>query len=112
MAKKKREKMENEIEIPEEQMETMESLALADETPAIEVVAEKEPVLEPIPEPVELPKEKTVVIPILPITEVARKFKQYKKYHDAAILAFCASTGLAIEGTEAEMKKVLKKFGF
>ena len=62
----------------------------------------------------ELPQEniKTTVLPILPITEVARSYKQYKKHHNEILTSFCKSTGLPTEGTVTEMKDVLKKFGW
>jgi hypothetical protein len=105
MAKKKREIMENEIVLDEE------VFAITGlEAPVEETVLEKPE--EPKAEPVAPKKEKKVVLPILPITEVARQFKAYKKYHDAALLSFCASTGMPTEGTEPEMKIVLKKFGW
>lgn len=91
-----------------------EEVLYTEETPEV--------VVEPVPEPVvvanmvvEKPVAKSKAAnkgPIIPITEVARQYKQYKKYHDASLLTFCRVTGLPTEGTAAEMKAVLLKFGW
>lgn len=91
-------------------------------TEMYDIVAE-EPVVEAILEPVEVAPEAPAVEepvvaeayqePTLMIQEVALKcIKGFKSHHLAAILAFAKSKGYAVSGTEAEMKSVLRSYGF
>jgi hypothetical protein len=86
----------------------------------LEDAGQDDPVIEEKIEPVKVAVEEVVVKPVkevkakvlIPITEVARQYRQYKKYHDASILTFCKSTGLPTIGSQIEMKNVLAKFGW